>query len=321
MQLIGCGSTTFTAYSTYAAEGATTEQDFDAHSLETEAVLRDAAQTEGIAFAALKPSALGSSYLMAQKSQDKPLSEEAQQSLKLFEERLEALCKLAYTLKVPLLIDAETYNSQAYIDKLVMKMSAQYNQEWVCLYNTYQLYLKDAYSRLEEAQAEAQRAGFLLGAKLVRGAYMEKERQLAAQNSYPSPIHDNKAESDADYNRALCYVLDNLQSCALFAGTHNAESCALLCEEVAKRGLQQHSRICASQLYGMSEALSYGLQRAGVRVAKYIPYGPYEVLLPYLYRRALENSALQGQSSREQLALARELRRRNKKPRSHYASM
>ena len=294
----------------YAAEDARTEKAFTAHSQEIEAVIKDAVQVEAIAFAVMKPSALGDAFLMSKKAVGEVLSVDEQVALLAFEKRLQSLCQLAYELRCPLLIDAEEYAAQGYVDELVTKMSAQYNRSWVCVYNTYQMYRKDSYDRLQQAHKEAQQTSYLLGAKLVRGAYMEKERQMAEAARKPSPIHEHKTACDADYNRALCYVLDNVETCALFAGTHNVESCALLRKEVERRGLQKHPHVWASQLYGMGEALSYGLQRAGVRVAKYIPYGPYLQLLPYLHRRVLENSALQGQSSREIRALRQELQRR-----------
>lgn len=294
-----------------AAEDAHTEEAFAAHSTEIAQTLQESATQEAIAFAALKPSALGDTHIMTKKAQGLTLSPEEKSSLRAFEVRLQRLCQAAHQQQVPLLIDAEEYAPQAYIDPQVMQLSAQYNKTWACIYNTFQLYCKDGYLRLKHMHQQALSQGFILGAKLVRGAYMEKERKLAKAQKRPSPIHETKAACDNAYNHALLYVLKHLKSCALFAGTHNPASCALLHQEIKARKLPlDHPHICLSQLYGMGEALSYGLAKRGLRVAKYIPYGPYKQLLPYLYRRALENSALQGQSHREKEALTQELQRR-----------
>ena len=298
----------------YAVEAACNEDAFIAHAAEIAEMLRATKQHKAIAFTALKPSALGNTQVMAKKVAKLPLTNPEKEALNAFSQRLQMLAESAYRLHVPLLIDAEESAFQAYVDEEVMRLSAIYNKKWVCLYNTFQLYRKDGYTQLTRMHTHARKTGFLLGVKLVRGAYMDKEAKKALATGRPNPILPNKEACDTAYNKAIHYVLDNIDSCALFAGTHNEESCLLLYEALRTRELTPgHTRIFLSQLYGMSDNLSYGLAHMGMQVAKYIPYGRYEQLLPYLHRRALENSSLQGQSSREQQAIQRELKQRAQK--------
>ena len=297
----------------YAAEGAQTEAEFNAHVEEIRKCLR-VSQQKNVAFSVLKPSALGDTNIMAKKAAGKRLNEADLQALQSFTERLHTLAKEAHQLHVPLLVDAEEYAFQSYVDEQVMQVAAQYNKKWVCVYNTFQLYLKDGYERLTKQYEASKKAGHLLGIKLVRGAYMEKERKIAQKAEHADPIQDSKADCDKAYHRAIDYCLDNIDGCALFMGTHNEASCLYLQKGVQKRAIApEDARIWISQLYGMSDNISYGMAQAGFRVAKYIPYGPYKQLLPYLYRRAMENSASQDQSDQEQYAISRELRRRKQK--------
>ena len=299
----------------YAAEGTSDEASRKAHTKEAQHAIQQAATEEAIAFTAIKPSALGDMSIATQLTKGLSLTEEEQLHLTTFEQKLDHLCQEAHQGHLPLLIDAEEYAYRDYLDRLLMRLAARYNRSWPCVYHTFQLYLTDGYDRLQEMQAQAQREGFFLGVKLVRGAYMEKERALAKEKGYPSPIHDTKSACDRDYNLAICGVLDQIDQTGLYLGTHNEASCQLLIKEMKKRGIpMDHPHICVSQLYGMSEALSYGLLSMGLRVAKYIPYGPYDQLLPYLHRRLLENSSIKGQSSREQQAIAQELLRRKQNP-------
>ena len=295
----------------YAAEGALDKASFRAHTKEAAAAIDQAASEEAIAYTAIKPSALGPMEIASRREEGHSLSTTEEQQLEDFEAQMDQICAAAATARVPILIDAEDYAYQSYIDRLVLRYSASYNRSWPCVYNTFQLYLKDGYTRLERMQTEAQKQGFFLGAKLVRGAYMEKEQTQSKKLGIESPIQANKAASDEAYNKAICFVLDHIKKMGLYLGTHNESSCLLLLKEMRARQLPlDHPRVCVSQLYGMSEALSYGLVKEGLRVAKYIPYGRYEQLLPYLLRRVLENSSIRGQSSREYQAISAELQRR-----------
>ena len=187
----------------------------------------------------------------------------------------------------------------------------RYNLESPIIYNTIQLYRTDRLQYLREARREAKANGYILAVKLVRGAYMEKERDRAAAQGYPSPIHPDKESTDRDYNAAVDYCLDHFDDVAFVAGTHNEKSTQYLARKMNDRGLPaDHKNICFSQLYGMSDNLSYVLAKYGYNVSKYVPYGPVKDAIPYLIRRAQENSSAAGQVSRELELIARELKRR-----------
>ena len=295
----------------YAAEGASDETSFRAHTDEAEASIKQASSEQAIAYTAIKPSALGPMSIASKQAAGAVITEDEELQLEAFEARMDHICSTAAALNVPILIDAEDYAYQSYIDQLVLRLSDRYNQSWPCVYNTFQLYLKDGYERLEEFHRSAREHNIFLGAKLVRGAYMEQERKRAKSMGIESPIHIDKSASDAAYNKAIHFALDHIDEMGVVLGTHNEASCLLLVEEMRRRKMElSHPRVCVAQLYGMSDALSYGLAEEGIRVAKYVPYGPYEQLLPYLLRRAIENSSVSGVSSREYRAISRELERR-----------
>jgi proline dehydrogenase len=186
-----------------------------------------------------------------------------------------------------------------------------YNLEKAIVYNTYQLYKIGSLNELKAHYVQAETYGFILGAKLVRGAYLEKERARALALNYASPIHKTKAETDADYNKALEFCVRHYKYIAFIAGTHNEESCSFLVALMKEAGVHpNHLHIYFSQLLGMSDNLSFNLANAGYNVAKYVPYGPVESVLPYLIRRAEENSAISGQMGRELSLITKELQRR-----------
>ncbi len=263
-------------------------------------------------FVAIKVSSLGWVPLMEQ-AQAQQASVD-QQQIAAIKRRFDRLCQAAQRHGVGLLVDAEYYAFQDFVDKeLVLPAMRRYNTERPVVYNTYQLYRHDAYDRLVRDEAALTADGVHFGVKLVRGAYMDYERRRAAEGRYPSPIHPTLEACHKAYDAALCYVLDRHERIGMVMGTHNKASCGLLISYARKQGIAlDHPNIWASQLYGMGEALSYGLAAQGVRVAKYIPYGPYAQLLPYLYRRGIENAALSSQSQQEIRALAHELTLRKK---------
>jgi len=212
---------------------------------------------------------------------------------------------------VRVFIDAEESWFQDTIDRMAVDMMALYNKEQAIVYNTYQLYRHDRLQVLQSDYERARNQGYFLGAKLVRGAYMEKEARVARQQGYANPINPTKAATDALFNEALRFCVSHLEGLAICAGTHNEESCYLLLELMEKQGLARNDeRIYFAQLYGMSDNLSYNLAYAGYRVAKYVPYGPVEAVMPYLLRRAEENTAIAGQSSREFNLVKKEMKRR-----------
>ncbi|OAQ38330.1 proline dehydrogenase [Pedobacter psychrophilus] len=225
--------------------------------------------------------------------------------------RLENIAKTAFELQKPLMIDAEESWIQDAIDNLALGLMRQYNKEKAIIFNTYQLYRHDKLASLITDLTLGQAEGFILGAKLVRGAYMEKERKRALEMDYNSPIQADKASTDRDYNLATSFCLDNLKDVNFVAGTHNQYSCETLIEKMEFKSIENnHSNIYFSQLLGMSDNLSFNLSNANYNVAKYVPYGPVKAVLPYLFRRAEENTAIAGQMGRELKLISSEIKRR-----------
>jgi proline dehydrogenase len=226
-------------------------------------------------------------------------------------ERVKRICSRGSELAVPVMIDAEETWIQGAIDALALEMMRLFNRKEVMVYTTYQLYRNDKLADLKADTELAKKDKFKIGAKLVRGAYMEKERLRAQEFGYPSPIHVDKEATDADYNAALDYALAHVAHIAFIAGTHNEHSCKLLTELLQKNKLDpQHKHVFFSQLLGMSDNLSFNLANAGFNVAKYVPYGPVKSVLPYLFRRADENTSIAGQMGRELGLIVKERTRR-----------
>jgi proline dehydrogenase len=189
---------------------------------------------------------------------------------------------------------------------------AKYNTKRCVVYNTYQMYRHDSLERLKQAHQVAQEQGYLFGAKPVRGAYMEKERKRAQAEGYLDPIQPNKAATDRDYDAAIHYSVEN--HIHLVCATHNEKSSVALTELMDTHGIAAESELVYfSQLFGMSDSISFNLANAGYRVVKYVPYGPVEKVMPYLSRRASENSSIAGQSSREFELVRKEMKRRRLK--------
>lgn len=225
--------------------------------------------------------------------------------------RLDAICYHASTKNVAVFIDAEESWIQDAIDHLVWLMMRRYNKKQVVVYNTSQMYRHDRLNFLTESYDRAQKEGFLLGAKLVRGAYMEKERTRAQELGYPDPINPDKAATDDLYNTALRFCIDHLDSMAVCNASHNADSALLMVELMDKKGLpHNHPNTLFSQLYGMSDNLTFNLAEAGFRVAKYLPYGQVKEVIPYLIRRAQENTSVTGDAGRELKMVMEEVKRR-----------
>jgi proline dehydrogenase len=221
------------------------------------------------------------------------------------------ICKAAHAANVRIFIDAEESWIQKTIDALAFQMMAHFNKADAIVYNTYQFYRHDRLAAMQSAHEKLKAAGLFFGIKLVRGAYMEKERARAAAKNYEDPIQKNKNASDADYDSALDYCVANLADISICAGTHNENSSMHLVNLMAQHGIAANDRrVYFSQLLGMSDNLSYNLSEAGYNVAKYVPYGPVKKVLPYLFRRAEENTAIAGQMGRELSLIVAEQRRR-----------
>jgi len=227
--------------------------------------------------------------------------------------RVLAICEKAHAAGIPVMIDAEESWIQNTIDQLALAMMKRFNADKAIVYNTYQLYRHDKLQSLMHDHQTVFQSSAILGAKLVRGAYMEKERRRAEENGYPSPIQPDKQAADLDYNAAVDYCTDHINTIAFVAGTHNEESCRLLAELLDKKHIDhKNPHVFFSQLLGMSDNLSFNLANAQYNVAKYVPYGPIKAVLPYLFRRAQENTAIAGQMSRELSLIVKEVKRRKR---------
>jgi proline dehydrogenase len=210
-----------------------------------------------------------------------------------------------------ILIDAEESWIQKPVDDLADFMMACYNKKALVVFNTFQMYRHDRLEFLKTSHNKAMQLGYTLGAKLVRGAYMEKERKRAEEQGYPSPIQPNKESTDKDYDAAVSYCINNLETLAVFIGTHNENSCLKAAEMMQHKGLQPNNpHVYFSQLYGMSDNITFNLADAGFHVSKYLPYGPVKDVVPYLMRRAQENTSVAGQTGRELGLIKKELKRR-----------
>jgi proline dehydrogenase len=295
----------------YSVEGEKSEKNFDDTTEETIKTIIKAHNNPNIPFSVFKVTGVADADIMTKIQKGELLTEEESKVWNRAVNRVNKICKTAHENDVRIFIDAEESWFQDTIDKLCYEMMAKYNKEKAIVYNTYQLYRHDRLTALKYAMHDAIGGLYFIGAKLVRGAYMEKERKYAAENGLVDPINPSKEASDELYNKALVYCLDNLQRISICAGTHNEYSSDFLTILMDKYNVAPNDkRIFFAQLYGMSDHISYNLAKAGYNVAKYVPYGPVESVMPYLFRRADENTSVKGQSSREYKLVAGEKKRR-----------
>ncbi|MFK7952013.1 MAG: proline dehydrogenase family protein [Ekhidna sp.] len=295
----------------YSVEGLKNEDGYDATRDEALRVIDFAVSSDHIPFCVLKLSGLGSTELMTKAQSEEELSEFEKSKLHYAELRVDAIVKKASSKGLMVMIDAEESWFQKFIDGVAYRMMEKYNRDKPVVFNTYQLYRHDMFQRLKTAVSRAKSKGYFMGAKLVRGAYMEKERERAIEMGYESPIHADKEGVDKDYDAALKYSMDNIDVMGVCAGTHNEESSKYLVKLLEESSLSKKDpRVFFAQLLGMSDNISFKLAKEGYNVAKYVPYGPVEKVMPYLFRRAEENTSIAGQSSREFSLVKNELKRR-----------
>ncbi len=295
----------------YSVEGKEDDASLDATTAEVLRTIEAAAGSKDIPFSVFKPSGIGQLAIWEAVSEGRTLDPLQQRTWETIIQRMERICGAAAKAGVPVLVDAEESWLQPAIDGLVERMMERFNRDSAVVYNTVQLYRHDRLAFLKEASARAARGGYHLGVKLVRGAYMEKERERAAERGLASPIHADKVAVDRDYDEALRLCADQLDHVAVMVGTHNEASTLLMARLMRERGLRPNDpRVCFAQLLGMSDNISYNMADAGYRVAKYMPYGPVREVLPYLIRRAQENSSAAGQMGRELRLIVAERRRR-----------
>ncbi len=295
----------------YSIEGKTEERDFDATCEEIIATIIRAKGDKHIPFSVFKVTGIGRFALLEKTNNKESLTPSEQEEFNRITNRVNKICKAAYDNKVPVFIDAEESWIQDTLDVMTDNMMETYNKEQAIVFNTYQLYRHDRLEFLKRSVATANEKKYFIGAKLVRGAYMEKERARALAKNYPSPINETKEASDNLYNETLKYCVDNLDRIAFCAGTHNEKSSMYLVDLLLLRGIpHDHPHIFFAQLLGMSDHISYNLAKDGFNVAKYVPYGPVREVVPYLLRRAQENTSVKGQTGRELGLIIKEKERR-----------
>lgn len=297
----------------YSVEGGNNEEAINATLNETLESIRNAASNPNIPYAVFKPTAFADHSLFENASRGVPLQGKMEEENAKFRSRVNVLCNEAFKCDVPLMVDAEDSWYQHLVDDTVEEMMKRYNREKPIVYNTLQMYRADRIEYLKKSLDEARAGKFYYGVKFVRGAYMEKERERALEKGYPSPIHPNKAATDAAFNEAIQISLKNADIASIFCGSHNETSNELFAESILKANYKKNDpRFWFSQLYGMSDHISFNLAHAGFNVAKYVPYGPVKSVMPYLFRRAEENTSVAGQTSRELGLIKSEIKRRKK---------
>lgn len=295
----------------YGVEASENEASYDRTAEECRRAISCACKGPRIPFVSLKITGIARFALLEKINAGTAPDPAERQELERVRQRLYAICRHAAEHHTGVLIDAEESWIQLPVDRLAGEMMAAFNRDRAIVFNTFQLYRTDRPAFLKECLEEAKAGGFLLGAKLVRGAYMEKERKRARERKYPSPIQPDKAATDLAYDQAVQLCLAHLDRCAVFIGTHNAHSCMRATRVMEEQGTgRDDPRVIFSQLYGMSDTITFNLAAAGYCALKYLPYGPVKEVLPYLIRRAEENSAVSGQAGRELQLINRELKRR-----------
>ena len=301
----------------YGVEAKEGEENFD---IVTEHIIEEidfAATQTNIPFVSVKITGIASHKLLENLNEAPRLrsgvhdSESEDSAWQRVRERMFVICDVAQEKGVGILLDAEESWIQDPIDRLAIELMSIYNKDKVVVYNTYQLYRNDRLHFLQLSHSIAKEKNFLLGAKLVRGAYMEKERARAQKNGYPSPIHMDKESTDKDFDAAALYCIQNKETISLLLATHNEKSNLKMASEMKQLGLANNSdQVHFSQLYGMGDHITFNMAVNGYNVSKYLPYGPINEVIPYLLRRAEENSSVNGQTNNELVLLKTELKRR-----------
>jgi len=295
----------------YSVEGAKNEEGFEKTAEEILKTFETAKDNPAIPFCVFKLTGMASMELLEKIQLKAKLSAQEETAFEHVKQRVDRICARAYQYNIPVLIDAEDSWYQNTIDDLAYEMMRRYNKSRAIVFNTYQMYRSDMLENLRHAFHDAAMHNYFLGVKMVRGAYMEKEALRAKTMGYRNPIHPTKQATDDAFNKGLAFCIDNKQRITLMCGSHNEYSNLYLTVLMEKHGMRKNdSRVWFAQLLGMSDNISFNLAKAGYNVAKYVPYGPVEAVMPYLIRRAEENTSVAGQSSRELKLIRKEVARR-----------
>lgn len=295
----------------YGVEAKETDEDFDKTALEIKNAINFAAKNKHVPIVCSKFTGLLKFAILEKRHAQQTLSPTEEKDYQKALKRIYGLAAHAAEKGVSLFVDAEESWIQQPLDDLTFDLMKQYNTDKPIIYNTVQLYRKDRWTFLQSAHQQAKQAGFIYAVKIVRGAYMEKEAKRAEKMGYENPIQTSKANTDTDYNKALEYAIENLDTMAVCVATHNEESCRLAVEKMEQKKIaKDHPHIHFSQLMGMSDHLSFNLAKMGFKASKYMPYGPVKDVIPYLIRRAQENTSVSGQMGRELQLIHNEIKRR-----------
>ena len=295
----------------YSAEGKSVDNQFDFAMEKTLEILDFVKEKDALPFAVFKPTGFGRFKLFEKVTAGTKLTEKEQAEWGRIVNRFEKVCQKAHNLDVSLLIDAEESWMQDAADDLVLDMMRNYNKEKAVVFNTFQMYRWDRMGYIIKLHEAAKEEGFKIGAKVVRGAYMEKENDRADDKGYESPICKSKRLTDENFDAAIDYMMEHLEYFTIFAGTHNEQSTLKLVDLMEEKQVSpDDSRIWFGQLFGMSDHITYNLAAHGYSSVKYIPYGPVRDVMPYLIRRAEENTSVAGQTSRELTLITKERKRR-----------
>ena len=295
----------------YSVEGKEIESQFDHVMDKTLDLINFVNEKDAIPFAVFKPTGFGRFSLYQKITENRKLTPSEKEEWDKVVDRYEAVAKASFEKDIPLLIDAEESWMQKAADELIEDLMEKYNKEKVIVFGTLQLYRHDRLDYLKRLHQRAKKNGFKIGMKLVRGAYMEKERERAIEMSYKDPICKNKSDTDKNYDEVMLYMFENLDDMAIFNGTHNEESSQLFMKLIERSNYSKSDpRLWFGQLYGMSDNISYNVANEGYNVAKYLPFGPVKDVMPYLIRRAEENTSVAGQTNRELELIRAEKKRR-----------
>lgn len=295
----------------YSVEGKDTEAEFDKAAQNKIEIIKFAASAKEIPFAVAKPTGLGRFEIWQKVSSNETLSGEEKKEWERIQKRFESVCEAAYQYNTKLLIDAEESWMQNAADDLCERMMQKFNQKEAIIFNTLQCYRWDRLSYVKQIHERAKQQNFKLGFKIVRGAYMEKENRRAKRKGYPTPICENKEATDVNFNAVMTYSLDNLDDIWMFIGTHNEVSSYMALQLMGQKKIKSDDdRVWFGQLYGMSDHISYNIAGADSNAIKLVPFGPIREVVPYLIRRAEENSSVQGEAGRELALLKEEKQRR-----------
>ncbi|MFI5221886.1 MAG: proline dehydrogenase family protein, partial [Bacteroidia bacterium] len=296
----------------YSIEGKTKQEEFDETAEEIIRTIHYSKNNRSlIPFCVFKPTGLARLELLAKVEAKEILTAEEKIEFERTKVRFEKVCRTSYENDVRIFIDAEQTWIQGTLDDMITELMMKFNKEKCIVYNTLQMYRHDRVQYLKNLFEHAKTHNYFIGQKLVRGAYMERERGRAEKMGYPSPICATKEETDKCYDDAVRFCMEHIDRISICAGTHNENSSLLLTKLMAEKGIANNDeRVYFSQLLGMSDHISFNLAHLGYNVVKYLPYGPIKAVLPYLFRRAQENTSAKGQAGRELTLISREVKRR-----------